>query len=163
MFKDDKAPETFFFYQLLHPFHDTSHNGIENDPKFTPTLPNAAINVYDLFELGLGGDYGHHFHLVSLLDLVQWDGSMFKDGVCGRSCGAIMLRFDKCPDNTAFDKEISESFMRSRWLEIKRFIKLCNNVSALQHTKLGMTKSIFNIGLAFMIDSRSWRSSSPQD
>ncbi|KAL3936788.1 MAG: hypothetical protein SGARI_002405 [Bacillariaceae sp.] len=52
------------------------------------------------------------------------------DGVLGGSKGAFLRRFDSRPGNTSYNATIAEAFTKSRWLEIKRVIKLCNNLTA---------------------------------
>jgi len=131
MEETDGAPDALFFYQLLLPICDTKRNGIVDDPRmsFYPHVTRCS-NTYASYELGLGGDYGHHFKTLSSPEILKWDGSVVKDGVRGGSKGAMMLRFDKRSNDSAFDKEITDSFTRTRWLEIKRVIKLNNNISA---------------------------------
>jgi len=52
------------------------------------------------------------------------------DGVLGDSKGAFLTRFDMRKGNMMFSKDIADCFTKSRWLELKRCYKLCNNLLA---------------------------------
>jgi len=52
------------------------------------------------------------------------------DGVLGGSKGAFLRRFDTRIGNCVYNKEIASTFTKTRWLEIKRCYKLCNNLTA---------------------------------
>ena len=61
-----------------------------------------------------------------------------KDGVHGGSRGAILRRFDNSrPDNSAFDEDIFKSMTKTRWLQIKRVYKLCNNLMSKKRGEQG--------------------------
>jgi len=128
----DKSPDALWFYQLLLPISDPKKSGIDNDPRrgyYTEVTRHT--NCYALGELGLGGDYGHHFTPVTSPELLRWDGTLVKHGVRGGGKSSMMLRFDKSrDDNSAFDGDIATSMSQTRWCEIKRTIKLCDNGTA---------------------------------
>ena len=127
MLEDDGAPDALFFHQLLLPMHDTSKT-VPGDPRQSYYPENAKwTNVYAA-DLGLmGSGYGHKFDPVDPTEMLKWDGSVLQDGVRGGSNGAILRRMDKRKGNAAYDKPIANTFSKSRWLEIKRCIKLCKN------------------------------------
>jgi len=51
--------------------------------------------------------------------------------VLGGSKGAMLRRWDRRrPDDSAFNKHIADSMTSTRWLEIKRAVKLNNNLTA---------------------------------
>lgn len=63
-----------------------------------------------------------------------------KDGVRGGSRGAILRRFDDSrDDNSAFDKETTDSVTKTRWLEIKQvhFTSFATTASAQNEAKQG--------------------------
>jgi len=129
----DSAPDALFFYQLLLPIHAPDKTDIPNDPRkgfYTDVAKHT--NFYAGSELGLGGDYGHHFNQVTSPELLRWDGSLVKHGVRGGGKTSMMLRFDIREDNSAYDGDISSAFTRTRWCEIKRTIKLCDNRLAIK-------------------------------
>ena len=128
----DKAPDALFFYQLLLPISDPAKTGIDNDPRRGfYTEVSKHTNGYAFNELGLGYDYGHKFTPVTSPELLRFDGSLVKHGVRGGGKSSMMLRFDKSrDDNSAFDGDIASAFTRSRWCEIKRSVKLCDNMAA---------------------------------
>jgi hypothetical protein len=123
-------PDALFFYQLLLPIGDTSKNG-DDDPRMSFYSDVACFsNSYATAELKLGSGYYHNFKNVQVPELVRWDGVVVQDGVRGGSDGAIVRRFNKTKYNTGYDKLISSAFTKTRWLEIKRVVKLCNNLTA---------------------------------
>lgn len=137
MIEKDGAPDALFFYQLLLPIHhigDKKVTTVENDPR-KPFYTKAAIwsNMYAAGELKiLGSGYGHQFQSVEPPELLQWDGSVVMDGVLGGSQGAILRRFDTRPGNSQYHELMAKTFTKSRWLELKRVYKLCNNLTAMK-------------------------------
>jgi hypothetical protein len=129
-------PDALFFYQLLLPTCDTAMNN--NDPRMSFYLDVSRYsNAYANVELGLGTGFGHAFRPVTIPELLRWDGTVVQDGVRGGSDGALFRRFDKSKYNTAFDRLITVAFTKSRWLEIKRVYKLCNNLTAAKKGEEG--------------------------
>jgi hypothetical protein len=128
--KDNEGfPDALFFHQLLLPMCDTSMNA--NDPRKSFYLDVSKYsNAYATSELGLGTGFGHAFNTVTIPELVKWDGTIVQDGVRGGSNGAIFRRFQKTKYNSSYDRLIDKAFTKSRWLEIKRVYKLCNNLTA---------------------------------
>jgi hypothetical protein len=122
-------PDALFFYQLLLPICDISKN--DNDPRMSFYSDVSRFsNGYAAGELGLASGYGHKFWPVIPQELLQWDGVIVQDGVRGGSGGALFRRFKKTKYNTSYDPLISKAFTPSRFLELKRVYKLCNNVAA---------------------------------
>jgi hypothetical protein len=78
-------------------------------------------------ELGLDGSYGHHFKHVTAKELVHFFGVVVRDGVHGGSNGALHRQWQSGAD---YDDAIVDSMKYSRWLQIKRVIKLCDNHSS---------------------------------
>ena len=87
-------------------------------------------NMYAVGPLGLGTGFGHSYENTSADELLRWDGVTVMDGVRGGSDGAILRRFDDRPTSTSYDKLIDRAFTKTRWLELKRVVKLCDNGSA---------------------------------
>jgi len=77
-----------------------------------------------------GSGYGHSFEPTNAAELLRWDGVLVTDGVRGGSKGAILRRFDNYPGSKSYDADIAKAFTKSRWLELKRCVKLCNNLTA---------------------------------
>ena len=68
------------------------------------------------------------------MELVHWDGILVYDGVLGGSRGSMLRRWDRSrPDDSAFNKDIWNTMTSTRWLEIKRAMKLNNNMTAAKH------------------------------
>ena len=87
-------------------------------------------NLYALGELELGGGYGHSFTNTNPVECLQWDGVVVMDGVRGGSNGAILCRFDKRASNTAYDRHVDKAMTQTRWLQLKRVLKLNNNMES---------------------------------
>ena len=125
-------PDSLFFYQLLLPIHHINKaKGIlpvPDDPRDSFYCNVAKwTNLYAVGELDLGSGYGHAFQTTTAAEMVRWDGVLAMDGVRGGSHGAILRRFSNYPDSKAYDPDICQAFTKSRWLELKRTVKLCNN------------------------------------
>jgi hypothetical protein len=90
-------------------------------------------NLYAI-QIGLGGSYGHIFKNVTLGELVRFDGVVVHDGVKGGSNGAIYRRW---MDGADYDSLIQGSITHTRWLQIKRVLKLNNNQTSLRRGEEG--------------------------
>jgi hypothetical protein len=58
-------------------------------------------------------------------ELLHFDMAVVRDGVLGPMGGAIYRRWDK--QDSAYDPQICAAISHSRWLQIKRTYKLCDN------------------------------------
>lgn len=120
-----KNVDALFFYQLLLPLCDTSKSGVEDDPRMNfYTEVTKFTNVYAYLS-GTGSDYGHAFKNTSAMELLRFDGVLFHDGSLGGSNGALYRRWDHT--NDTYSQRIAETMTMTRYSEIKRFLKLCNN------------------------------------
>jgi len=132
MSNEQGLTDALFFYQLLPPICDTKKQSeVTNDPRKSFYYDVSKYsNLYALSELELGNGYGHHWVNTNPTELLQWDGVTVMDSVRGGSNGGILRRFDKRDGNTAYDQYIDQAFTKTRWLELKRVVKLCNNNTA---------------------------------
>ena len=138
MLQDDGAPDALFFYQLLFPIVNPNNSGIPNDPrKAFYSQVSLFTNLYAVGELQLGNGMGHKWINTDGPELLRWDGVTFKDGVLGGSNGAILRRFDTRKDNASFDADIYNAMYKTRWLELKRTVKLCNNLTSPKRGEVG--------------------------
>jgi len=126
-------PDSLFFYNLL-PIHQINkEKGIEpvpDDPR-QPFYANVAkyTNLHAVGELELGSGCGHNFETTNAAELLRWDGVLVTDGIRGGSKGAMLRRFDNYPGSKSHDPDIAKAFTKTRWLELKRCVKLCNNLT----------------------------------
>jgi hypothetical protein len=120
--------DALFFLQLLLPMCDPTKSGIDGDPRRPYYTKVEAWTQKYATTLGLGGSYGHEFKQVLAQELVHFDAALVRDGVNGGSDGALYRRWQ--PTSTIFDARIADSITHTRWLQIKRTIKLCDNDSA---------------------------------
>lgn len=116
--------DALFFYQLILPICDPERSGIDNDPRKAFYSEVEKCTTVYAADLGLFGSYGHDFKSVQVPELVAFDGVVVRDGVKGCSDGAIYRRWSEGAD---FDHQIFDAITFSRWLQIKRVIKLNNN------------------------------------
>jgi hypothetical protein len=138
MCEADGAPDALFFHQLILPIIDPVNSGIKDDPrKAFYSKASQYTNLYAIGELQLGNGIGHKWVNTDGPELLRWDGVNLRDGVLGGSNGAILRRFHTRKDNAQFSKEIYDSMTKTRWLEIKRCIKLCNNLTAKKQGEQG--------------------------
>ena len=117
--------DCFFFMQLLHPVCDPSKSGIENDPRLAYYSNIENWTAKYAATIGMYGSYGHSYQTVSVEELVQFDSCVFMSGVKGKLDGSIYRRWK--PNDKAYDNDIEKAMNHSRWLEIKRTFKLCDN------------------------------------
>ena len=120
--------DALFFHQLLLPMCNPRRSGIDGDPRL-PFYSNVEIysNLYAL-QIGLGGSYGHSFKMLTLDELVHFDGVVIRDGVRGGSSGAIHRRWME--GRADYNEQIDKVIRHCRWLQIKRVIKLCDNTKS---------------------------------
>ena len=120
-------PDALFFHQLLLPMCDTQKSGVEHDNR---------LNFYDdvtmfssLYQISnkIGAAYGHELPLPTVDEFVKFDGVVVRDGIHGRGEGAIYRRWQ---DGACGDDLIKKAITATRWHEIKRIYKLCNNDTA---------------------------------
>ena len=115
--------DALFFHQLLLPICDPKKSGIEDDPrKGYYDAVETFSNTYAFGELKMGNSYGHIFKPVSIPELVRFDGVVVRDGVLGGSSGALYRRW--IPNGSICCEMTMNSMNYTRWLEIKRVIKL---------------------------------------
>lgn len=127
--------DALFFYQLILPICDVKRSGIDNDPRTSYYSKVANFTNGYAGQQGLQSGYGHHFKSTNPPELIHFDGVLFHDGVLGGSNGAIYRRFDT--SNVMYSREVSHSITLTRFHEIKRTIKLCNNDAAPKRGEAG--------------------------
>ena len=120
--------DALFFLQLLLPIGDPKKSGIENDPRMPYYSEVERWTQKYATSLGLGGSYGHSFKEAMLDELLHFDSAVIRDGVHGGTDGAIYRRWKL--GETTFDPEIARSITHTRWLQLKRTYKLCDNETA---------------------------------
>lgn len=121
--------DPLFFYQLLLPICRIDKSDIQDDPR-KPYYSDVAIFTQKYaFELGLGGSYGHEFKQVLVPEMLQFDGILMRDGVLGGSVdGGIHRRWKK--ESSCYDSLIANTMSHTRFLQLKRTLKLNDNSKA---------------------------------
>ena len=123
-----KACDALFFWKLLLPIGDPKKAGVTDDGQKGFYLDVVKwTNLYAATEYGMDGTYGHIFKPVTLKDIVNWEGIIARHGVRGGN-SAIHQRWD-CMD-CDYDDLIFHTMSFTRFLQIKRSYKLCNNFKA---------------------------------
>ena len=117
--------DAFFFWQLLFPICDPRFSKIENDPRLPFYSKVEKWTQKYAATQGIGGSYGHECKPVLAADLVHFDMAVVRDGVLGGMDGAIYRRWAKGESN--YDTETASSITHTRWLQVKRTYKLCDN------------------------------------
>ena len=124
-----------FFLQLLLPMCDPTKSGIDGDPRRPYYTKVEGWTQKYATGIGLGGSYGHEFKQVLAQELVHFDAALIRDGVHGGSDGALYRRWQK--SSTIYDPRIANSITHTRWLQIKRTLKLCDNDLAPKRGEAG--------------------------
>ena len=84
-------------------------------------------NVYAVGEKGLGGGHNHNFKTISEMELVRFDGVLTRAGLRGIiDSGMHRMWLNEDPD---CDEFMARSMKFSRFLQIKRVIKLNNHLT----------------------------------
>ena len=103
--------------------------GIKTDPRqgyYHQVLQFSHYYAY--IELGLGGtQYGHNFAPIAVEDFVHFVGILIRDGVHQGGSGANNHRWK---NGKSYDDEIHNTMTYTRWLQIKRVMKLNCNTSS---------------------------------
>ena len=107
---------------------DPTKSGISGDPRL-PFYSHVEkwSNKYAT-SLGCGGSYGHSFLSATIPELVHFDSVVVRDGVKGGSGGALHLQWDG--SSSCYDPQVEATITQSRWLQLKRIYKLCDNDQA---------------------------------
>ena len=128
--------DALFFHQLLLPMCRIQKSGIEGDLRedYYDKVENFS-NLYAFTELKLGSSYGHSFKNFSIPELIHFDGVVVRDGVKGGSNGAIYRRW--IADGSDCDEFVMNSLTFTRWLQIKRAIKINDNSTAIKKGEEG--------------------------
>lgn len=120
-----QATDALFFLQLLLPLCDTSKSMVANDPRMNYyTEVSKYTNVYAYLH-GQGSDYGHVWNNTTAAEILHFDGVLFHDGILGGSNGALYRRWDE--NSVCYSEKVAKSITLTRYGEIKRNLKLCNN------------------------------------
>jgi hypothetical protein len=127
--------DALFFLQLLLPIGDPKKSGIEDDPRLPYYSEVERWTQKYATSIGLGGSYGHSFKEVMLEELLHFDSVVIRDGVHGGTDGAIYRRWRQ--GETTFDEEVAKSISHTRWLQLKRTYKLCDNQAAPKRGEVG--------------------------
>ena len=124
-----------FFWQLLFPICDPAKSNIKDDPRipFYSAVENWSLTY--AANQGLFGTYGHEFKPVTSKELLHFDMAVIRDGVLGGMSGAIYRRWKN--DDSAYDREIASTITHTRWLQLKRVYKLCDNSKAPKKGEIG--------------------------
>lgn len=121
--------DPLFFYQLLLPVCKIEKSGIKDDPRQSYYSKVMTWSHKYALELGLTGSYGHKFREIMIPELLRFDGVLIRDGVLnGSTDGALYRRWDST--SSGFDNAIYNSITHTRFLQLKRTLKLCDNSSA---------------------------------
>jgi hypothetical protein len=78
--------------------------------------------------MGIGGSYGHEYKQFMATELLHFDMAVVLSGVLGSSGGAIYRRWSRGKSN--YDMETAGAITHTRWLQVKRVYKLCDNDDA---------------------------------
>ena len=117
--------DALFFWQLLFPICDPKRSGIPDDPRLPFYTEVERWTTKYAATLGLFGAYGHDHKPPVCAELLHFDMAVVRDGVCGGMDGAIYRRWKA--NDEAYDSEIAGAITHTRWLQIKRIYKLCDN------------------------------------
>lgn len=120
--------DALFFLQLILPICDVLKSGIIDDPRLNYYYDVERFTNIAKFNSGMGASYGHTWKQVTNQEMVIFDGVLVRDGVLGGSQGAIHRRWDK--GSVCYDTDIASAMTYTRFCEIKRNKKLCNNDQA---------------------------------
>jgi hypothetical protein len=127
--------DALFFRQLLLPMCDPKKSGIDDDPRlpYYSLVENWSSKYAAI--TGMTGSYGHAFKLPTIEELMHFDSAVIRDGVLGGLDGALHRRWDV--HSSAFDADIANSIHHTRWLQLKRTFKLCDNERAPKRDQPG--------------------------
>ena len=109
---------------------DPKKSGIRDDPRMPWYSQIEKWTSKYASTIGMYGSYGHQFEHANINELLKFDMVAVRSGCIGRLDGDIHLRW-KAGDS-AFDFTISNVMSLTRWLEIKRAYKLCDNDTAIK-------------------------------
>jgi hypothetical protein len=117
--------DALFFFQLLFPICNPAKSSISDNPRmpFYSKVENWSQKY--AATMGIGGSYGHEYKQVMATELLHFDMAVVRDGVLGGSDGAIYCMWSRGKSN--YDMEIAGAITHTRWLQVKRVYKICDN------------------------------------
>ena len=104
---------------------DPKKSGIIDDPRMGYYTEVEKWSAKYAATIGMCGSYGHQYYPATAEEFVVWDNIVTKCGCRGRINGDLYRKWDSSDDS--YDCEIAGAMNQSRWLEIKRCYKLCDN------------------------------------
>ena len=123
-----QSMDALFFLQLILPICNTELSGIEGDPRISYYHEVETHTNSTKFASGMGASYGHNWTPTTSKELVNFDGVLVRDGVLGGTQGALHQRWDQV--GPCYSADIARAMTLTRFGELKRSIKLCNNDKA---------------------------------
>ena len=86
-------PDAPFFHQLLLPMYGTKKSGVEDDGRINFYDDVQIISALCQISNKIGAAYGHGLPLLSVDELVEFDGVIIRYAIHGRGEGAIYRRW----------------------------------------------------------------------
>ena len=117
--------DALFFLQLILPICNPALSGIKDDPRMSYYHDAETHTNSTKFVSGLGASYGHNWTPTTTKELINFDGILVRDGVLGGTQGALHRRWDGI--GPCYSPDIVRVMTLTRFGELKRSIKLCNN------------------------------------
>jgi len=122
---DRVANDPLWFFQMLFPFCQPSSSTITDDNRM-PFFTQVAwyTHIYAA-EKGASLGFGHKWVPPDVADLVRWVGIPIRHGSLDGKPGTLSCRFKKT--DPRYDECIANVMTLSRFLQLKRYMKLNNN------------------------------------
>ena len=151
--------DALFFLQLILPICNPAKSGIEDDPRISYYHDVETHTNSTKFATGLGGSYGHNWTPTTTKELINFDGVLVRDGVLGGTQGALHCRWDKI--GPCYSPDIVRVMTLTRFGELKRSIKLCNNYQCpkrgqRKYYEMDVNTTLSNLLIVYFIPTSSW-------
>ena len=128
---------------------DPQRSGIDDDPRKAYYSKVETWTSKYAAEIGMYGSYTHDFKPVNVVELLHWDSILLHSGVLGKLDGNLYKRWDE--KDVLYCSKISECMNYTRWLQIKRVVKLCDNDAAPKRGKVDYNPAYkYDYGFMFL-------------
>ena len=128
--------DALFFHQLLVPFVEPPRSGIPDNPRSAFYMNVAKFtNTYAFGMRECSEDYGHPFRPCLAEELVNWDG------IVTRNLNNYVGNNWRREYTNQYDPLIVNTMSLTRWLDLKRNMKLCDYPKEIPRDEVGYDPS----------------------
>ena len=122
---DRVAHDPFFLFQMLFPIIIPKESTISDDHRMPFFSQMTWFTHIYAAEKGAGMGFGHKWVMPDVAEMIRWTAIPIRNGALDGNPGTLPHRWK--PSDPRYDRVIAESMPYTRFLQLKRYMKLNNN------------------------------------